>query len=307
MSSNETEQTKNNMPGDDPPNSVPLPISKTPLYQALNAARYNRQLLIKQINEKTGRVLICFVCAPGALINRDDTLGFVEMLHNVPPNSDVDLLLHTPGGDIDAAEKLISLVHKKVGTGKQLRVIVPDFAKSAGTLMTLGAHKIVMSDSSELGPIDPQVSIDDGRGNRLNHSVLSFLDAYQQHADELKNNPNDPVARMMLEKLDPATIKVFEQVRHRARAFAEDQLNRWMQPTRETFSKIASDLMDVARWQSHGQMISSQDAEQLGLEVEHLAPTDELWRMYWQLYCHQRLALKDRERLFETDYASAVL
>ncbi|MDE3111179.1 MAG: hypothetical protein KGL02_14745, partial [Acidobacteriota bacterium] len=176
------------------PSDVPLPPTRTPMYQAMNAARYQRQLLIKEINKGNGRRLICFVCGPGAKINRDDTLGFVELLHNIPADSDLDLLLHTPGGDIDSAEKLINLVHNKAPKGT-LRVIVPDFAKSAGTLMALGAKKIVMSDSSELGPIDPQITIGDGQGNRISHSVLSFLEAYKQHAEDLKKDPTDPVAR----------------------------------------------------------------------------------------------------------------
>ena len=96
------------------------------------------------------------------------------------PGRDLDVLLHTPGGDIDAAEKLITLVHTTVGAG-QMRIVVPDFAKSAGTLMALGANKIVMSDTSELGPIDPQIALNDGKGNRIVHSVMSYLDAFKTH------------------------------------------------------------------------------------------------------------------------------
>lgn len=280
--------------------------TKTPMYQAANSSRYQRQTLIKTINQKYGHLLICFVCGRSAPINREDTLGFVDLLHNVAPNQDLDLLLHTPGCDVDAAEKLINLVHTRVGTGK-LRVIIPDFAKSAGTLMALGANKIVMSDSSELGPIDPQIALDDGQGNRINHSVLCYLDAYKTHSDALRIDPNDVVAQMMLAKLHPATIRMFESVRDRARSFAEDQLKRWMfQSTSGNFSKIAADLMDTTRWQSHGQMISWQDAQQIGLEVEHLDPRCEQWLNYWQLYCLERLAVKDQERLFESDYASLV-
>jgi ClpP class serine protease len=46
-------------------------------------------------------------------------------------------MLHTGGGDIDAAEKLMAMIRKTVSTGG-VRVIVPDSTKSAGTLMALG-------------------------------------------------------------------------------------------------------------------------------------------------------------------------
>lgn len=280
--------------------------TKTPMYVATNSARYQRQALIKSINQMHGHPLICFVCGPQASINRDDTLGFVDLLHNTVLNEDLDLLLHTPGGNVDAAEKLINLIHTKVGIGT-LRVIVPDFAKSAGTLMALGANKIVMSDSSELGPIDPQIPFDDGHDNRINHSVLCFLDAYERYSEALKLNPNDAVARMMLAKLHPATVRMFETVRDRARSFAETQLKRWMfQKTNGNFSKTAEALIDTTRWQSHGQMIGFYEAKDIGLEVEYMDPNSDSWLNYWQLYCLQRLAVKDGERLFESDYVSLV-
>ena len=80
--------------------------SKTPMYEAIHSARYERQELIKNIRETYGRQLVCYVCGAAALINRDDTVFFVDLLHNVTNDGDLDLLLHTSGGDIDAAEKL---------------------------------------------------------------------------------------------------------------------------------------------------------------------------------------------------------
>lgn len=232
------------------------PPSKTPLFQAMQSDRYMRQLLIKQIQDEYGPRLICFVCGIAAGIHRDDTLGFADILYNVPPGKHLDLLLHTPGGDVNAAEKLISMVHATVGQGT-LRIIVPDFAKSAGTLMALGANKIVMSDTSELGPIDPQINLNDGRGNVIVHSVLSYLDAYKTHSELLRSHPNDLVAQIMLGKLNPETVKLFEAVRDCARTIAEKQLNQWMfQNKSVSYTKIVADLMDIKRWPSHGQMIN---------------------------------------------------
>ena len=114
-------------------------------------------------------------------------------------------MLHTPGGDIDAAEKLITMVRTHVGNG-HLRIIVPDFAKSAGTLMALGADMILMSDTSELGPIDPQITLRDVNGNPVRYSVQAYLDAYKSYADTLRQTPGDTAAQIMLNKLDPAFL-----------------------------------------------------------------------------------------------------
>jgi hypothetical protein len=281
--------------------------TKTPLYQAMHGDRYRRQDLIKQIQINSRRRLICYVSGIEALIDRDDTLGFVDLLHNMPRGGNLDLLLHTGGGNVDAAEKLIWMVRATVGAG-HLRVIIPDFAKSAGTLIALGADKIVMSDTSELGPIDPQITLNDGHANFIPHSVLHYLDAYKTHSESLQLNANDVAAQIMLGKLDPATVKVFEAARDRAREVGEKHLRRWMfQTEKGNFTDIVRLLMDIKRWPSHGQMINWQDAHEIGLLVDYLDPESEEWRSYWQLYCLQRLAVKDRQKLFESEYTSLVV
>ncbi len=279
--------------------------TRTPMYRAIHAARYERQVQIRDIQSLTGNKLICYVCGVGTFIDRDDILGFADLLHNVSMDSNLDLLLHTGGGDIDASEKLINMVRTVVREGK-LRVIVPDYAKSSGTLMALGADAIVMSDTSELGPIDPQIVLSDRNGNRIQHSVQSYLDAFKEYYSSLCSDPTNAAARLMLDKLDPATVKLFEAVRSRARTFAEDQLRRWMfrNTVGKNITEISATLLDTAKWQSHGQMIGCDDAVNLGLAVEYLAPRSAEWMKLWQLYCHQRLSINDHQKLFESDFAS---
>ena len=220
------------------------------MFTAMNAARYQRQTLIREI-ESANPKLLCYVAGLKAPVDRADALGFVDMLHNVPAGEPIDLMLHTPGGDVDAAEKLITLLQSMVGDDGQLRIIVPDFAKSAGTLMALGANTIVISESSELGPIDPQVSLRDGNGNDVNHSVLNYLNAYTEAQAALREEPEDPANRITFEKFDPTMVQKFNSVKDRARLFAENLLKR----RGANFSKIAHYLMDISRYPSHGQMI----------------------------------------------------
>jgi hypothetical protein len=281
-----------------PPRATDV-LTRTPMYKAHRADRYLRQAKIKEIGEKTCAQLLCYVSGREAQIDRDDTIGFVDLLHNVRRGENIDLFLHTRGGDIDAAEKLIELVQTAVGSAR-FRVIIPDMAKSAGTLMALGASAIVMSDSSELGAIDPQIALNDGRGNNIPHSVLHYLNAYAEHSATLRKNPDDPVARIMLEQIDPGTLSKFESIRDRARNLAEAQLIRHG----KNHTEIAAYLMDTKRWPSHGQMIKWQDAQQIGLTIEYLPQTDPLWKDYWDLYCLLLLAVRDNEKIFESQYAS---
>ena len=275
--------------------------TKTPLFQANSANRYQRQAIIKQIQAHTDRCLICYVSGNKGMIDESDTMPFVDLLHNVLPGKDVDLLLHTVGGSSDTAEKLIRMVRNMVDP-PALRIIVPDFAKSAGTIMVLGSDRVIMSDMSELGPIDPQTLLFDRW-----QSVQNYLDAYDTHAETLKSEPDNIAARIMLGKLDPATIKLCQAAKKRARQTAESLLKHGMFREGGNWTETVSELLDTTRWLSHSQMISWEDARDLGLVVEILDHQSETWQDYWLLYCLQRLAVGDRQKLYESDCASLVI
>lgn len=284
------------------PERPPRRRQKTPMFHAVHHARYERQALINRIQEERSTTLICFLTGERSMITREDTLGFGDLLDGLPRDEPIDLLLHTYGGDIDAAEKLITMVDNVAGSAP-LRVIVPDCAKSAGTLMALGANKIAMSDSSELGPIDPQVPWRDAAGNVFEHSVNTYLDAYKKYKEALAENPEDQVARMMLDKLEPATIELFKNLHMRARKLAEKLLAERMLKG-GAWSAVAPQLMDTKRWYTHGQVIHAKAAKEIGLEVEFIASDSEQWRRIWQLYCLQRMAVGPHARLFESDWVS---
>lgn len=285
-----------------------VPPAKTPFFQASNSPRYQRQALIRETEQSLDSSLICYVSGRNTSVEREDVVCFVDLLHNIAPGSNVDLLLHTGGGDIDAAEKLITMMRKKVGTAR-LRVIVPDYAKSAGTLMALGADAIVMSDTSELGPIDPQVVRADRNGNRMLHSVKNYLDAYDSLCKALKDDPENVASQVMLSKLDPETVQLFRGVMKRARQFAEKALKQGMMQNGGNWSQTVSKLLDNERFLTHGQPISWEDARdpEIGLTVEYLGPNDPKWLELWQLYCLQKLAVRDDEKLFESQVASLIV
>lgn len=284
-------------------NSAP---TKTPFYRANHAERYARQELIDEIQSETGINLISFVCGRSATIARDDVMAFQDLLHNVAPETRLDLLLHTPGGDVDTAEKLLSMVRDTVKTAR-LRVIVPDFAKSAGTLIAIGADSIVMSDTSELGPMDPQFELRDARGNILVHSVLHYLAAYQEHSEALRKNPDDRVAAIMLSKLEPETVKLVQSVRDRATRCAERalQLGMFRNKPDRNHTAVAGRLVSIDHYPSHRQRIGWDEAKKdLQLEVEYLLPSTRVWQKFWELHLRQRISLHAEEKLFESKLVS---
>jgi ATP-dependent protease ClpP protease subunit len=290
-----------------PTENIAKAPTKTPMYSAMNSSRYLRQDLIKVINTKEGTNLLCYVCHPDALIDRYDIIGFTEMLHNVTENSPIDLMLNTGGGDVDACDKLVHLILSRVGN-QRFRVIIPDFAKSAGTLMALAANKIVMSDVSELGMIDPQFPMKDGHGHEFMLSIMAYLGAFEEHSAAHRRNPTDPVALLMMDRFDPRLVRKFEGIRDRVRTFAEDRLKRHGAPA----SSISQELLDSTRWRTHNQPIWHADGTQIGLPIEYISPFDERWQRYWNLYIQQRYCLdclrdEGAIKIYESAYASQIV
>ena len=78
----------------------------------------------------------------------------MNALKGLDATKGLDLILHTPGGNPTATEGIVKYLHSKFGN--DIRVIVPQMAMSAGTMLACSANTIIMGKHSCLGPIDPQ-------------------------------------------------------------------------------------------------------------------------------------------------------
>ena len=284
-------------------------FERTPMFLAKNFSRYERQRLIQQIENKTGRTLLCYVAGANTLINRDDVIGFNELLHNVSSGDRIDLLIHTLGGDIDSAEKIIKLLHASVGQTESqqdqndlpLRVVVPDYAKSAGTLIALGANSIVMSDSSELGTIDPQVVLSDKFGNLNRYSVFDYINAYKRYEHRLSESEKLS-DRIMFDKFEPHRLIRLENIKKRVRELAENTIKIHG----GFYTGIVQKLMDTGTFPSHSQVIDWEVAKLIGLPIDYHKYDNLLWRDYWQLYCMLRTGIADDQKIFESRFVSYI-
>ena len=133
------------------PRSQELP-GQSPLFWVQQKDRYLRQLLIRDIEETTGRRFIVYFAnrfEPNSDIDQRDVSLMTEILRDIRTDP-VDLLVETGGGVTDATEALISLIQNVTG---DRRVVIANAAKSNGTLLCLAARSIIMGATSELGPV----------------------------------------------------------------------------------------------------------------------------------------------------------
>ena len=127
--------------------------------KALDLVRRN---YLAKLHKHTGRNVIAyysgFLSKPAISqsgINDEDKNGFMSAVHHLKINKGLDLLLHTPGGNLAATESIVDYLRRIFG--KDIRAIIPQIAMSAGTMMACSCKEIVMATHSCLGPIDPQL------------------------------------------------------------------------------------------------------------------------------------------------------
>ena len=87
-------------------------------------------------------------------IDVEDSEQVLRAIRLTPDTVPLDLVVHTPGGLVLAAEQISRALHKHPA---KVTVLVPHYAMSGGTLLALAADEIVMDDNAVLGPVDPQI------------------------------------------------------------------------------------------------------------------------------------------------------
>ena len=158
-----------------------------------------------------------------ALIHRQETLSLLgfpiaryidiqdseEVLRAIQltdPKVPIDLIIHTPGGLVLAAEQIAEALARHPS---KVTVFVPHYAMSGGTLIALAADEIVMSPNAVLGPVDPQIGqypaasilkvLEQKDRNEIDDQTLILADV----ARKAINQVEDFVYHLLVEKMPP--------------------------------------------------------------------------------------------------------
>jgi len=207
--------------------------------------------------------------APLVSMSDDDMHGFMEAVHGLA-GSNLDLILHSPGGSASSAEQIVKYLRTKFD---HIRIIVPHMAMSAATMVACGADQIVMSKHSFLGPIDPQLIMQTALGPRSipAQAILEqFERALQDAADPAKLRAWAP----MLAQYGPDLLVTCQNAAKLSKELVSEWLNTYMfrgQPDGETKGEaIARWLSDHAQFKTHARPISRDDLLAKGLIIHSL-------------------------------------
>ncbi len=214
-------------------------------------------------------------------ITPEDLNGFMTTMHGMKWDKGLTLILHTPGGITNAAETIIDYINRKFS---YIEVIVPAFAMSAGTMISLCSHKIIMGRQSQLGPIDPQLPI----GNRY-ASALSIRNQFLRAQNEIIDNKNNAhVWAPILSSLGPALLQEAEN----AITYGEGVVKAWLiknmfkdNAKKEQLATSAAEYFSQCEKNtSHGRRINRDEVRSQNLNVEDLEQNQEFQDDVMTLY-----------------------
>ena len=224
---------------------------------------------------------------------------FEETLFDADPEQDLHVMLATPGGD---GETALRLVRQAQARCKDLTVIVPDQAKSAGTLFALGANQIYMGPTSDLGPVDPQLQI--RAGSLVAAKVI--IAAVEDAETRIQKNPATyPLHASLLADVTAVMVQQARDALVRTDDILSEALavpGRTPDDVKTLVERLKAPLIGDPK--SHSAIVSTDDAIDFGLPVEKADPASDRWQAVWRLWT--KYAVLNPLRVYEGVTASYV-
>jgi membrane-bound ClpP family serine protease len=240
-----------------------------------------RRKYLRILHEKTNRNIISYYSgwlqkshlpAPSNVfpVTDLDKNGFMATVHGLDRTKGLDLLLHTPGGSAAATESLVNYLRSMFD--RDIRVIVPQLALSAGTMIACASREIVMGKQSSLGPIDPQIS---------GMAAHGIIEEFNEARKDIVDNPKTQLLWASVLAKYPPTL-VGECVK--AMAWARTMVHDWLvdgmfkdqKDAADSASKVIRELADHSLTLSHDRHISAKRAAEIGLKITALEDDNDL-------------------------------
>lgn len=241
-----------------------------------------RSKYVKALADQTGRNVICYYSGwlqkngtgtgphPEIAISDHDMNGFMANVYGLDPSFGLDLVLHTPGGGIEPTRAIVEYLYKIFG--HNIRVVVPQIAMSAGTMIACASSSILMGKQSSLGPTDPQI---------LGHSAMGVIQEVNNALKEIKEDPAKQfVWQHVFSKFPPAFISNCE----RAVTVSKNMVGEWLKncmfkeakDPSAAVEKALGQLMNYEETMSHSHHFLLDDCINFGLTIEELEKDQKL-------------------------------
>lgn len=239
-----------------------------------------RRKYLKALQEYRKRNIICYYSAwlqkpqsnsYNMLINDSDIHAFMSVLKELDKSKGLDLILHTPGGGIEATEKIVQYLRDFFG--KNIEVFVPQLAQSAGTMIACSSKLIHMGKHSSLGAIDPQIG---------GLPAYSIRKSFQTAIEDIKKQPqHSNIWPILFQKYDPTLIVHADKAIQFTNELVKDWIATGMlfedEEKVQKAEKIVKELGEKMNEDSfHNRHIGIKKCKEKGLRVKELESDNNL-------------------------------
>jgi len=229
-----------------------LEASRARMLRQLEVKRNSRAIALIHRQER-----LSFLGFPLArYIDINDSEEILRAIKLTDPNVPIDIILHTPGGLVLAAEQIAKALCRHPA---KVTVFVPHYAMSGGTMIALAADEIVMDENAVLGPVDPQI------GQQPAASILAVLE------------------QKPLEKINDETLILADVARKAMRQVKDTLREILMSHATPEQAETLAEVLSSGRW-THDYPITVEEARGLGLPISTDVPKEvyQLMNMYPQ-------------------------
>ena len=237
-----------------------------------------RRKYLGELHAHTGRNVIAYYSAwlqrgpntPNLSINDADKNAFMATIHGLDRSLGLDLILHTPGGSIAAAESLVDYLRRMFDTN--IRAVVPQLAMSAGTMIACACREIILGKESNLGPIDPQMNGMPANG---------ILKEFEQAAREIKADPSRiAIWQVIIGKYHPSFLQECANAIEWSKMVVKDWLVTGMfagNPRAKAMAaRVVRELSNYDAMKNHARHVHIDQCKKLGLKVLDLEADKQL-------------------------------
>ena len=242
----------------------------------ISQLRNNRDVLViaADLNKGHAPISITYV----------DLLSVNDQLQSLSGTA-IDVILETPGGSGEIAEDIVKQLRKKY---HKVGIIVPGYAKSAGTIIAMAGDEILMEPASALGPIDAQLF---WQGKVFSaDALIAGMDKIKEEVESTKalNKAYIPI----LQGISPGELQSAQNALDFAKFLVRDWLVQYKfkdwavhrstglpvseEERRTRAEDIAKKLCDHGRWLTHGRSIKIDDLREMRLEITDYSESPEL-------------------------------
>ncbi len=237
-----------------------------------------RRKYLRELSEYTNRNVIIYYSgwlqrnnSPiQSIVYDGDMNSFMCVINGLDRSKGLDLILHTPGGQIAATESIVRYLRKMFGN--DIRCFIPQLAMSCGTMMACACKEIYMGKESSIGPIDPQFGP---------MPAFGVIEEFNRAAMEIKKFPEKiPLWQAIYSKIPASFITECQQAIERSESLVLEWLKTGMflrsKNAEEKAKRVVSFLNNHHDTKAHDCHIDATRAQDIGLKIIELEKDNKL-------------------------------